>query len=664
MTSDAADLELMRASTLLESNPAEAAQLARNILGYLPQHEGAQLLLAAASRRRGDSVAATAAIELACRQTPASALTQLELGRTYAASGRNSDALAAIQRALTLDPQLADGWRELAALHFLNGDILEGDCTYLKYCRLVPDPHEFIDAKVALAEGRLEAAESVVSLRLRMAPHDVVALYLQGAVTARRGDHGEAERIFNACLKLAPGYAAARFDLARLLFVQQRVAEVLPLVERLLAAEPSNINYLSLKAQAIRFLGRNNEAIALMQQVVACSPNDAHMWLVYGNLLREIGEQSRAIEAYRRALAARAGLSEAYWALANLKTFRFTSEDLEIMRQLLAKSPAFGPGRVHLEFALGKAHEDASQFEVSFKHYARGNALHRATMDYEPASTTAFVQRCKAVYTKKNFADRSFWGNASIEPIFIVGLPRSGSTLLEQILASHSQIEGTRELLDLPAMVTKLISQRDPDGELKYPEPVVSLDRIEIETMAAQYLEQTKAYRPLGKPRFVDKMLGNFNHVGLIHLMFPHASIIDTRRHPLACGFSCYKQLFARGMNFTYEFDDIGRCYRDYFELMEHLDQVLSDRVHRVYYEQLVADPEDEVRRLLNYCRLPFETECLRFYDNRRVVQTVSSEQVRRPIYSDEVNKWRNYEPWLGPLKDVLGDLIDRYPIT
>lgn len=649
---------------LLESDPAEAAQLARNILSYLPQHEGAQLLLTAASRRSGDSVAATTAIESACRDSPTSSLMQLELGRTYAASGRNSDALAAIQRAVTLDPQLADGWRELAALHFLNGHNLEGDTTYLKYYQLVSEPHELIDAKVAFAEGRLEAAEAVVRLRLRLAPGDVVALYLLGAVAARRGDQGEAERIFNACLDLAPGYATARFDLARLLFVQQRVAEVIPLIERLLAAEPSEINYLSLKAQAIRFLGRNDEAIALMQQVVACSPNDAHMWLVYGNLLREIGEQNRAIEAYRRALAARAGLSEAYWALANLKTFRFTSSDLETMRQLLAKSPAFGPSRVHLEFALGKAHEDARQFEISFTHYARGNALHRATMDYEPSTTTAYVQRSKAVYTKKFFADRSSWGISSNDPIFIVGLPRSGSTLLEQILASHSQIEGTRELLDLPAMVTKLISQRDPDGELKYPEPVASLARIEIETMAAQYLEQTKVYRPLGKPRFVDKMLGNFNHVGLIHLMFPHASIIDTRRHPLACGFSCYKQLFARGMNFTYELDDIGRCYRDYFDLMEHLDQVLTDRVHRVHYEQLVADFENEVRRLLNYCRLPFEAECLRFYDNRRIVQTVSSEQVRRPIFSDEVNKWRNYEPWLGPLKDVLGDLIDRYPTT
>lgn len=649
---------------LLDSDPAQAAQLARNILFLMPQHEGARLLLATASRRRGDSVAATTLIESACHENPASPLMQLELGRTYAASGRNSEALVAIQQAVTLDPQLADGWRELAALHFIKGHILEGDAADLKYCQLVSESHELIDAKVALSEGRLEAAEAVVRQRLQMAPRDVVALYLLGALAARRADPIAAERIFNACLELAPGYAAARLDLARLLFVQQRVAEVIPLVERLLATEPREIKYLSLKAQAIRFLGCNDEAIALMEQVIAYSPNDAHMWLVYGNLLREIGEQNRAIEAYRRALAARAGFTEPYWALANLKTFRFTEEDLETMRQLLAKSPAFGPSRVHLEFALGKAHEDARQFEVSFKHYASGNALHRATIDYEPATTTAYVQRSNTMYTKKFFDARSLWGNASIEPIFIVGLPRSGSTLLEQILASHSQIEGTRELLDLPAMVTKLISHRDPDGEAKYPEPVAFLARTEIETMAAQYLDQTKVYRPLGKPRFVDKMLGNFNHIGLIHLMLPRASIIDVRRHPIACSFSCYKQLFAHGMNFSYELDDIGRCYRDYFDLMEHLDQVLTGRVHRVHYEQLVADPEREVRRLLNYCQVPFEAECLRFYANRRVVQTVSSEQVRQPIYSDEVNKWRNYEPWLEPLKDVLGDLIHRYPTT
>jgi tetratricopeptide (TPR) repeat protein len=545
---------------------------------------------------------------------------------------------------------------------FAAGETRAGDAAYTKYRRLTPDPPELSDAIVALADNRLAVAEALLRRRLLQVPQDVVALRMLADAATRRDDYAEAERRLTECLELAPGFAAARYDLAQLLYTQHRNFEVLPLVERLLAAEPRDIDYLSLKAQALRLTGRSDEAITLLEQAVADHPDEERAWLLCGHLLREVGQQARAIEMYRQALAIHPLSGRAYWSLANLKTFRFSREEITTMQQQLALGVIRGAERTHLEFALGKALEDEGEFAASFEHYARGNALHRATISHDAGAMTADVQRSKRLYTASFFAERSGWGSGRTDPIFIVGLPRSGSTLLEQILASHSQVEGTRELSDIPAVALELIARANPGGRWEYPESVAALGRPDMEAFAELYLSRTQAHRPLGKPRFVDKMLGNFGHIGFIHLMFPHAAIIDARRHPLGCGFSCYKQLFSRDLGFSYDLSELGRCYRDYADLMAHFDAVLPKRVHRVHYEQLVADPQGEVQRLLDYCGLPFEQQCLHFYENRRVVQTLSSEQVRRPIYSDAVDQWRHYEPWLEPLKDALGDLVERYP--
>ena len=657
-----ADLGLIRASLLLESDPAAAARQASDILASCPGNDEASLLLASAYRRLGDAEAASRVLESLTQKRPDSAVMQLELGRAYAAAGRGSQALTALQRAVDLDGSLADGWREIAGLCFHAGDVPGGDAAYLRFSRLTQDPAELKDAHVALSAGRFEAAEALLRQHLQRSPADVAALRLLADVAARRSDRAEAERCLLQCLKLAPGDAKARHELARLLYRQERIAEMLPMVDRLLATEPRNTSYLSLKAQGIRLLGRISESIALMESVVADFPDDSQAWLVFGNLMREVGEQSRSIEAFRRSLAAQPGFGEAYWALANLKTFRFAESDVKSMQEQLDQKSASQSNRIHLHFALGKALEDAENFAASFAHYARGASLQRATMPYDADATSDYVQRAKTMYTSQFFADRSAWGSERRDPIFIVGLPRSGSTLLEQILASHSQVEGTRELPDVPAMVAELAAPAKPGGEPRYPEPVAALRRSEIEAMAARYLAETEVRRPLGLPRFVDKMLGNFSHIGLIHLMFPRATIIDARRHPLGCGFSCYKQLFAQGMNYSYDLGELGRYYRDYAHLMEHIDAVLPGRVYRVHYEQLVVDPEREVRGLLEQCGLPFEPECLRFYQNPRAVQTISSEQVRRPIYLDAVDHWRRYEPWLGVLREVVADLCECYP--
>ena len=657
----AIDLELMRATVLLESDPAAAVRLASVMLERSPGHEAVQLLLATACRNLGNPARSQALLASLAGAQPGSATLQLELGRACAAAGRNAEAMSAFEAAVALDARLAEAWHGLAAQRFIAGDTHGGDLAYAQYDRLAPQPPEFNDAAIALGDRRLDVAIGSLKQRLQKAPEDVRALRMLATIACARDDNYESEEYLARCLRLAPGYAAARFDLASALCAQQRHAEAAPHVERLLASGPRNPGYLGLKAQSLRFYGQNAKAIALLQEAIADNPDDAESWLFYGHLRRDTGAQAGAIEAYRQALEMQPGMGEAYWSLANLKTVRFTAADREAMEQFARRAPP-GPGRAQLEFALGKACEDAAQYAQAFEHYARGNALHRATIFFAPADLTQSVRRSKALLTKQFFAERAGWGSQRADPIFIVGMPRSGSTLLEQILASHSQVEGTRELPDVPGMVRELIVSAKPAGESNYPDLVGTLRRDALEAYAARYLQQTQVHRPLGRPRFVDKMPGNFAHVGLIHLMFSRATVIDARRHPMGCCFSCFRQLFGRGQPFSYDQQELALHYRDYCELMEHFDAVLPGRVHRVYYEQLVADPEAEVRRLLEHCGLPFEPGCLKFYENRRVVTTISSEQVRRPINSDAVEQWRHFEPWLGTLAETLGDLVARYP--
>ena len=661
MASGAADLELMRASMLLESDPQAALRCASAVLEHSPAHEAAGLLLATACRRLGDAAAALKLLVPLAAAQPASPVLQLELGRACAAAGRNAEAISAFEAALALDARLADAWHGLAAQRIIAGDTPGGDAAYTRYERLAPRSAQLSDAAAAIEEHRLDLAGALLQQRLLEAPDDVATLRVRALLARARSHYAEAEHYLRRCLDLAPGFAAARFDLATELCVQQRYAEAAPHVERLLAAAPRHSSYICLQAQLLRFDGRNDEAGALLQQAIATSPDDARLHLHYGNLLRDQGEQAGAIDAYRRALVMEPGMSEAYRSLADLKTLRFTAADREAMQRLVAGMPP-GPNRIQLEFALGKAYEDEAQPAQAFEHYARGNAMCRAMLHHDPEAMNAGVRRSKALYSAGFFAERAGWGSERMDPIFIVGMPRSGSTLLEQILASHSQVEGTRELPNVPTIARAVLLSRNPVGAPNYPDPVGQLTRAEVAAYATRYLAETAPHRPLGKPRFVDKMLVNFDHIGLIHLMFPRATIIDARRHPLANCFSCFRQLFGRGHPFSYDQRDMARHYRDYFELLEHIDAVLPGRVHRVYYEQLVSDPESVVRRLLEHCGLPFEAGCLQFHANRRVVTTISSEQVRRPINSDALNQWRQFEPWLGELKEVLGDVVERYP--
>ena len=447
-----------------------------------------------------------------------------------------------------------------------------------------------------------------------------------------------------------------------MLHAQQKPAPVLPLVERLLAQEPRNFAYRSLLASAYMLLGQNDRAADVLRSLLGEFPTHPKAWLNYGHVLRAVGRLDEAVAAYRRSIELLPEQGEAYFSLANLKTFRFEAGEIAAMEAQLARTDLGYDDRWHFEFALGKAQEDAGSYAASFSHYERGNALRRAHAFYDADATAAEMRRARELFTPQFFAQRAGWGIAAADPIFVVGLPRSGSTLLEQILASHSQVEGTRELPDVPGFAYELGARPPRPGLTVYPESLAALTREQVAEFGERYLAQTRPHRLLGTPHFIDKMPNNFLNIGLIQLMLPRARIVDARRHPLACCFANFKQHFQMGLHFTYKLEEIARFYRDYVELMAHYDAVLPGRIHRVYYEHLVANPEREVRRLLDYCGLPFEVGCLRFHETRRAVQTASSQQVRQPLYTEGVDHWRKYEAWLGPARAVLGDLVDGDP--
>jgi tetratricopeptide (TPR) repeat protein len=658
----AVDFKLIRVASLLESDPAAAAREAAQILQDHPGHPAATLLLGTARRASGDPQAAVAAFtELAAAQ-PASAVVQLELGRALLAQGRDTQALTVLGRAVELEPDLAEAWHELSMLHAERGEPAACDVCYARFAALVQQDAHLSEAGVALVRERFAAAESLLRRALAQAPGDVAALRMLAEVATARENYAEAERLLGECLRLAPGYSRARFDLARLLYAQQKAQPMLPLLERLLVLEPDSLSYRRLQAAAYGILGQNDRSAQILSALLAEFPRSELVWLLHGHAMRAAGRLEEAIAAYRRSAELKSEFGDAWFSLANLKTFRFTAPDIAAMRSQLAREELRDNDRLLFEFSLGKALEDAGDFANSFAHYARGNALRRAAVQYDRDRTTGLVQRTQALYTREFFAARAGWGCQAPDPIFIVGLPRAGSTLLEQILASHSQVEGTRELPDVLGFALELGSRDEPGGAPVYPQSVAQLTREQVTALGERYLAQTRAHRLLSRPRFIDKLPINFLHAGLIHLMLPQARIIDARRSPLGCCFSNFKQHFQGGLWFTYSLEDLGRYYRDYVSLMAHFDAVLPGLIHRVCYEDLVADLEGEVRRLLDYCGLPFEEPCLRFHETRRVVQTVSSEQVRQPLYADGVDQWRNYEPWLGPLKEALGKLIPAYP--
>ena len=653
---------LAHAAKLLDTDPALAAEQAREILKVVPDQPVATIVLAASCRALGDLDTALGILEPLARRYPDWVSAHYEFGLALGASGRTGDAIAELRQAVALQPAMSDAWRALGDHLVASGDAAGADEAYARQIRAATRDPRLLEPAAALCDGRIAVAEQLLREHLKKHPTDVPAIRMLAEVAARLGRLGDAEALLERCLELAPGFSAARQNYALVLHRQNKTLEALAEVDRLLAEDPRNPGSRNLKAVALSRIGEYEQSLRVYREVLAEYPKQAKVWMSYGHALKTAGQRQESIDAYRASIGLAPNLGEAYWSLANLKTFRFDGTDIAAMRAQLERGDLSVEDRFHFHFALGKALEDAHDYATSFEHYAEGNRLRRSVVHYDADRTSAIVRRSRALFSGSFFSDRAGAGARDADPIFVIGLPRSGSTLVEQILASHSLVEGTMELPDVTAIVQGLNDSRAHDAASRYPEVVQSLGRDELQALGARYLRQTRIQRKTSAPFFIDKMPNNWAHVGLIHLMLPNAKIIDARRHPLSCCFSGFKQHFARGQHFSYSLEDIGRYYRDYVELMAHFDQVLPGRIHRVIYERMVEDTETEVRRLLEYCGLPFEDGCLRFYENERAVRTASSEQVRQPIFRDSVEQWRNYEPWLGPLKVALGPALETYP--
>ncbi|HSG56978.1 MAG TPA: sulfotransferase [Paracoccaceae bacterium] len=572
-----------------------------------------------------------------------------------------ADQIARLEAEVARNPRSSDAWRALGDAWTARGNVTAADAAYARSIRASTTDPELLRAANALVAGELAVAEPLLRARLKRAPTDVAAIRMLAELASRLGRYGDAEKLLVRALQLAPGFKPARHNFALVLHRQNRAAEALEQIDLLLADDPGNAGVANLKAAVLGRIGEFGDALQLYDQVLASQPNQPKVWMSYGHALKTVGRQADAVDAYRRSIALDPGMGEAWWSLANLKRVTFDAADRAAMRAALATGLS-DEDRFHLEFALGKAEEDAGDYAASFAHYQTGNASRRAMVRYDAAEMEAHVTRSAALFTPEFFAERAGWGCSAPDPVFILGMPRAGSTLIEQVLASHSAVEGTMELPDIPHLAARVGGRKLRSEASAYPEALADLSADDCRALGEEYLTRTRIQRKTQAPLFIDKMPNNFMHIGMIRLILPNARIIDARRHPLACCFSNFKQHFARGQAFSYDLSEMGGYYRDYTLAMAQFDAVQPGAVHRVFYEAVVADLEGETRRLLDYLGLPFEPACLTYYQSDRAVRTASSEQVREPIFRQGLDQWRHFEPWLGPLKAALGPALSQYP--
>jgi tetratricopeptide (TPR) repeat protein len=642
----------------------EALATARALLRRAPSQRRALYLSALNLRLLDQSKDALETLDVLERVHPDYGQLFQERGLCHVALGDPARAIESLERAVELNPALASSWAMLERLLSAAGQPQRAGVASQHLSKLKELPSAIVEAGSLFCDGEHGAAENLLTSYILGNGRHVEALRLLGRIAQRRGATDQAEALFREVVDNAPDYAAARLDLVRVLIERQKYAAALEQVEQRLRAAPSDPNARFLRATILAGLGRHDAAVPIFRELLSETPQRNHLRIVLGHSLKALGQADEAVRAYRDAASGQADIGDAYWSLANLKTYRFSDHEIERMRALEALPGPGLPDRAHLCFALGKALEDRADYGGSWSFYERGNSLVRAKSGYRSEATDDNTRRLIETCSKEFFAARASAGAADHDPIFIVGLPRSGSTLLEQILASHPDVDGTQELHDISRLVSELQGQgqaQGPNGgRARYPDLLPGLDPLLFERLGRRYLDETRVYRR-GRPRFIDKMPNNFRHIGLIHLMLPNATIIDIRREPMACCVSNLKQFFARGQEFCYGTEEIARYYRTYLELMRHWNRVLPGRVLRVSYEDMVDDLGASVRRILAHCGLEFDPACLEFHSNRRAINTPSSEQVRRPLFREGLSQWRHFDPWLGPLREKLGDAIGRY---
>ncbi len=652
-------IALKNAADLLAHDPQLAQEQAHEILKVYPDAVEAKRILANAFRlqkmpQKGLDVLAP----LLAGQTDSPDVLH-ETAQCLGGVGRGDDAINALRTAVTIDPKHAAAWQSLGHQLAVAGDEEGSRHAFQRHFELSTPHPELVEASKLLREGKLGKAERIVRDLLKKHPADVSAIRVLADIGVKLRQYEDASHLLERCLELAPDFHAARHSYAMVLMRRQKPEAAIHEAEKLLAQEPNNPNFLMLKASVLTRIGDQSGALEIYEKILKNYPNQARAQMSYGHTLKTVGRLDEAIEAYKKCIRLSPEVGEAYWSLANLKTFRFSDEDIDNMRRQVTTEGGDADDQSHLAFALGKALEDRRGYDESFKFYRRGNAIRRVEHRHNLKVNVLESLRQVRALPRAFFEQRKGWGCQAPDPIFVVGLPRAGSTLLEQILASHSQVEGTSELQDVITISRKLGNKNRENPAGKYPEVLAELTQDRFRELGESYLETTRVHRS-DTPFFIDKMPNNFRHIGLIHLILPNSKIIDARRHPMGGCFSGFKQLFAHGQTFTYGLEDIGKYYRDYFKVMDHWDAVLPGRVHRVQYEEMVADTEAQIRALLDYCELDFEEQCLRFYETDRAIRTPSAEQVRKPIYKEGLEQWRNFEAHLDPLKEALGPEVRR----
>ncbi|MEQ6334480.1 sulfotransferase [Sphingobium sp. MK2] len=657
---------LAQATGLLTTQPDEALAQTEAILRQAPGLPPAEFLAAQALRRLGQPEAARLRLATLAQRQPTVPALLWELAQAASETGNSAQAIAALEGLTRQQPGVASGWFLLAGeLRKLGrtGDAWHAD---LSGIHASSRDRDLLEAAIAMNEGRLDEAAAILDARLVRLPDDPATIRLLGEVHWRRGDMSAALMLVERAVTIAPGFDLARDFLIRLLLQNNRLTDALTHAEILVQSPLDNPGYALLRASVLVRLGDQAQAAAIYQGLLARKPDQPQLWQNLGHALKTLGRQADAIHAYRQAVQYQPTMGEAWWSLANLKTVKLDAQDVAAMEQALATLALDAATKsediFHLHFSLGKAYEDARDYAASFDHYDRGNRLRRTLLTYDADEFAAEVKAASCCFTTTFFMQMGKSGCPASDPIFIVGLPRSGSTLVEQILSSHSRVEGTMELPEMMIIASRLQSRVDEGEFPDFATMIAALTPADRQRLGEEYIDRTRVHRQSDRPHFIDKMPNNWQNVGLIRLILPNAKIIDARRHPMGCCFSGWKQHFARGQAFTYDLGEIGRYYRDYVALMAGFDAAAPGHVHRVHYEHMVADTPGEVKRLLDYLGLPFEEACLAFWRTERAVRTASSEQVRRPIFTDGVDHWRHFAPWLGPLEKALGPVIASYP--
>lgn len=639
---------------------AEAEAVAQSLLSQDKENQEGLYILAVCQRYQKKSTQALETLGNLKQLSPSYGRLYQEEGHIYRQQQAVSQAIDSYKQAVLLNPALLACWQALDELYLRQGDRLAIQEIREQVQYLSTLPRELLSVSSMIYEGKLYKAEQLCRDFLQKTPHHVEAMRLLADIGSRMQVLDDAEFLLESCVEFHPSNKMARFDYANLLNKRQKFKEALEQIKILHNDAPDNLAFNMTMANAYVGAGDISAALITYEQILMDAPDNPNVLLMQAHALKAVAKVDEAIMAYQKAYSIRPDFGDAFWSLANLKTYRFSDEEIEMMKARQSDKKTVLVDRFHFCFALGKAYEDRKEYANAMEYYQLGNRLKRQESSYSTdlvdKEFQAQINLCNSALFEKHKGN----GNATADPIFIVGLPRAGSTLLEQILSSHSQVDGTMELPNIIAIMNKLNGRRKVGDEQRYPGVLNELSADQLVQLGEEYINGTQIHRQ-GAPYFIDKMPNNFRHIGLIHMILPNAKIIDARRHPMACCFSGFKQLFAEGQEFTYGQEEIGHYYKGYIELMKHWDDVLPGRVLRVQYEDVVDDLESQVRRILDYCGLPFEESCLEFHKTERTVKTPSSEQVRQPIFKSGVEQWRNFELYLDPLKGALGDALNSY---